>query len=83
MKLRFIGAIAGKLDSEAKKKEMLNAVKANKEEIAKTIQTIKLSNKLIRKLAKELKKLFKKFKKDRELSAKMKCFLSSIRRKNH
>jgi RNA polymerase primary sigma factor len=44
------------LENEAKKKEMLNAVKANKEEISKTIQTIKLSNKFIRKLAKRIEK---------------------------
>ncbi len=48
------------LDSEEKKKEMLDAVKANKEEISKTIQTIKLSNKFIRKLAKRIEKTIQK-----------------------
>jgi len=46
----------GKLDSEEKKREMLHNVKLNKEEIAHTIQTIKLSNKLIRKLGKRIEK---------------------------
>ena len=35
---------------------MLEAVKKNKEEIAKTIESIKLSNKLIRKLGKRIEK---------------------------
>ena len=56
----------GKLDSEEKKREMLNAVKANKEEISKTIQTIKLSNKFIRKLAKRIEKAINKIKEKRE-----------------
>lgn len=46
----------GKLDSEDKKREMLHKVKLNKEEIGNTIQTIKLSNKLIRKLSKRIEK---------------------------
>ena len=49
-----------KLDSESKKKEMLDKVKQNKEEIAKTIQSIKFSNKYIRKLAKRLEKMMLK-----------------------
>ncbi len=57
----------GQLDSEAKKQEMLNAVKANKEEIAKTIQTIKLSNKFIRKLAKRIEKTIQKIRERTEL----------------
>ncbi len=44
------------LADPAKKKEMLDRVKQNKEEISKTIQTIKFSNKLIRKLAKRIEK---------------------------
>ncbi len=55
------------LDSEAKKKEMLNAVKANKEEISKTIQTIKLSNKFIRKLARRIEKTIQKIKERQEV----------------
>lgn len=45
-----------KLQDPAKKKEMLDRVKQNKEQIAQTIQTIKLSTKLIRKLAKRIEK---------------------------
>lgn len=48
------------LDSDAKKKEMLDKVKENKEKIAQTIQTIKFSNKLIRKLGKRVEKLIVK-----------------------
>ena len=54
----------GKLDSEAKKKEMLDKVKQNKEVIAETIQSIKLPTSLLKNLATELKKLFLKFKKN-------------------
>lgn len=50
----------GKLDSTAKKKEMLDKVRKNKEEICTTIQSIKLSNKLIKKLAKRVEKGFSK-----------------------
>lgn len=46
----------GKLDSEAKKQEMLNAVRENKEKIAQTIRSIKVANKLIRKLGKRIEK---------------------------
>lgn len=50
----------GKLDSEAKKKEMLDKVKQNKEKIAETIQSIKISNKLIRKMANRIEKTVNK-----------------------
>lgn len=50
----------GKLDSQAKKEEMLKKVKLNKEEISKTIQTIMLANKLIRKLGKKVEKYVSK-----------------------
>lgn len=45
-----------KLDQDGMKKEMLTKVKHNKELISATIQTIKLSNKLIRKLTKRIEK---------------------------
>jgi RNA polymerase primary sigma factor len=44
-----------------KKKEMLDAVKANKEKIGETIRSIKFSNKLIRKFGKRLEKYINKF----------------------
>lgn len=50
----------GKLDTEAKKKEMLDRVKQNKEKIAETIQSIKISNKLIRKMANRIEKTVNK-----------------------
>ncbi|MBP6869418.1 RNA polymerase sigma factor RpoD [Candidatus Babeliales bacterium] len=46
----------GKLATQADKDEMLNKVKENKEEISTTITSIKLSNKLIRKLGKKVDK---------------------------
>ncbi|HSC25358.1 MAG TPA: RNA polymerase sigma factor RpoD [Candidatus Babeliales bacterium] len=50
-----------KLSDPKKKKEMLDAVKANKENIAATIRTIKFSNKLIRKFCKKIEKYITKF----------------------
>jgi len=46
----------GKLVSQAVKDEMLEKIRLNKEEISATITTIKLSNKLIRKLGKKIDK---------------------------
>ncbi|MBT3455962.1 RNA polymerase sigma factor RpoD [bacterium] len=53
------------LDSEAKKKEMLGAVKKNKMKIAETIQSIKLANKFIRKLGKKIEKGINKIREQR------------------
>ncbi len=50
----------GKLDSDEKKQEMLNKVKLNKEKIAETIQVIKFSNKLLKKLGNRIEKNVKK-----------------------
>jgi len=58
----------GNLDTQAKKDEMLLKVKLNKEEISKTIQSIKLSNKLIRKLGKKIEKYYLKIKEKEEFS---------------
>jgi len=44
-----------------KKKEMLDAVKKNKEKIGETIRTIRFSNKLIRKFCKRIEKYIAKF----------------------
>lgn len=52
----------GKLDSEEKKKEMFDAVKENKEKISKTIQTIRLANKFIRKIGTRIEKALLKIK---------------------
>jgi RNA polymerase primary sigma factor len=49
------------LSDPKKKKEMLDAVKANKEKIGETIRTIRFSNKLIRKFCKKIEKYIIKF----------------------
>ncbi|MGB8467918.1 MAG: RNA polymerase sigma factor RpoD [Candidatus Babeliales bacterium] len=46
----------GKLETEEKKKEMLDKVRKNKEEISAQIQMIKIANKLLRKLSKRIEK---------------------------
>lgn len=50
----------GKLTTDAKKREMLQKVKENKEEISRTILKIRLANKLIKKLGKRLEKYIRK-----------------------
>lgn len=50
----------GKLDSKAKKDEMLQKVRDNKEKIGETIRSIRISNKLIKKLGKKIEKYIKK-----------------------
>ncbi len=64
---KIYASYRGKLDSEAKKKEMLNKIKLNKEHISKAIQSIKLSNKLIRKLGKRIEKALNKINEKQEL----------------
>lgn len=60
----------GKLESASKKKEMLQAVKNNKEAIIAAIKSIKISNKLIKKFAKRIEKnLFKILDKEREATS--------------
>ncbi len=50
----------GNLDSEAKKKEMLQKVRENKDQIAQTIKSIRIANKLIRKMGKRIEKYLAK-----------------------
>lgn len=59
----------GKLDSDATKKEMLAKIKDNKNKISETILSIKLSNKLIRKLGKKIEKLLTKIKERKQFIA--------------
>ncbi len=54
-------AYRSELADPKKKKEMLDAVKANKEKIGETIRTIRFSNKLIRKFCKRIEKYIAKF----------------------
>jgi RNA polymerase primary sigma factor len=71
----------GQLDNEGKKREMLNAVKLNKEEISKTIQTIKLSNKFIKKLGKRIEKTINKIKEKQELIRQSELLLKQYQSK--
>ena len=57
----------GKLDSAKKKDEMLTKVRKNKEKIAETVRSIRLSNKLIRKLGKRIEKYIKKIREKEDL----------------
>lgn len=66
----------GKLDSTEKKDEMLAKVRANKEEIGKTIRSIKLSNKLIKKFEKKIEKFIKKIAEKEELIAEQNKLLN-------
>lgn len=50
----------GKLEDNAVKKEMLNKVKENKENIGEMIRSIKFANKLVRKFASRLEKYIRK-----------------------
>lgn len=62
----------GKLETDAQKKAMLSEVKKNKEEISKKIQTIKFSNKLIRRLIKRIEKALIKIEEKNDLSKQCK-----------
>jgi RNA polymerase primary sigma factor len=50
----------GKLETKTQKTQMLNEVKLNKEKICETIRSIKISNKLIKKLARKIEKYLRK-----------------------
>ncbi len=65
---KIYASYRGKLDSEAKKKEMFKAIQDNKDKISETIQSIKLSNKLIRKLGKRVEKHIAKMQEKEELA---------------
>lgn len=56
-----------KLSSEAMKKEMLQKIKENKEAIVETILSIRITNKLIRKLGKRIDKFLNKIKEREEI----------------
>jgi len=68
----------GKLDSEDKKKEMLQKIRENKEEISRTIKTLKLSNKLIRKLIKKIEKLVTKINEKKDLAIQAERLLAQF-----
>ena len=66
-----------KLTSPEQKTKMLAAVKKNKEAISETIQSIKLSNKLIRKLGKRVEKSLSKIKEKEELIEQLNASIKS------
>ncbi|TET06147.1 RNA polymerase sigma factor RpoD [Candidatus Dependentiae bacterium] len=57
---RIYQSYRGNLDSDGKKKEMLDSVRKNRETIGEKIRSIKLSNKLLRKFGKKIEKYIKK-----------------------
>lgn len=68
----------GTLTTDAKKAEMLQKVKENKEEIGKTIQKIKLSNKLIKKLGKKIEKFIRKMQEKEQFIQEAKASLEGF-----
>lgn len=66
------------LSSDAKKKEMLDKVKKNKEAIAKTIQSIKITNKFIRKIGKKIEKFLQKVAEKEEIIKTSQVFVDQI-----
>ena len=70
-----------RLSSEETKKEMLSKIKENKEKIAETILSIKLSNKLIRKLGKKIEKLLTKIKERKEFIESTDKTISELKKK--
>lgn len=57
---RIYTSYRDKLTNDKKKQEMLLAVRQNREQISLTIQTIKLSNKIVRKFAKRIERIIYK-----------------------
>lgn len=70
----------GKLETQADKDEMLNKIKENKEEISATITSIKLSNKLIRKLGKKVDKGISKILDRRRFIEKTTATIASLKK---
>ncbi len=70
----------GQLTSDEKKKEMLNAVQENKDAISNTIQSIKFSNKLIKKLGRKIEKNIEKINERRLLINKCQDRLTEIKK---
>ena len=73
------------LDSDAKKKEMLAAVEANKKKVAEAIKEIKLSNKQIRKFGKKIERgvsrIQERIDENNECEEKLK-FYRNVKKKN-
>lgn len=70
-----------KLSSDSAKKEMLGKIKENKEKIGETILSIKLSNKLIRKLGKKIEKLLTKIRERKQFIASVDETIAELKKK--
>lgn len=70
-----------KLSSEKSKKEMLDKIKENKDNVSKTILSIKLANKLIRKLGRKIEKLLTKIVERKQFIAQIDTAMSGLKRK--
>lgn len=66
------------IKNKKKKEEMLVNIEKNKENIQKTIQEIRLSNKVIRRLGSKIEKLIKKIDEKRENIEKYNIYLSKL-----
>lgn len=72
----------GKLDTPESKKEMLEAISKNKDDIANTIKSIKISNKYIRKLGKRIEKSLQKIKEKEFLVKESYNLLENLKKEN-
>ncbi|OGB97663.1 RNA polymerase sigma factor RpoD [candidate division TM6 bacterium RIFCSPHIGHO2_12_FULL_36_22] len=61
----------GKLTTDAKKKEMLDAIQNNKIDIIETIKSIRFANKLIRKFGRKIEKIITKIKESIETNKQL------------
>ncbi|HJM69171.1 MAG TPA: RNA polymerase sigma factor RpoD [Candidatus Babeliales bacterium] len=61
----------GKLTTDAKKKEMLDAIQKNKADIVTTIKSIRFANKLIRKFGRKIEKIIFKIKENIDTNKKL------------
>lgn len=70
------------LADEHKKREMLQRVKENKELISQKIQSIKFSNKLIRKLGKRIEKIISKINEKKETITALQSQMQELKKTN-
>ncbi len=69
----------GKLDTKAQKTKMLKEVEQNKDKISETIRSIKMANKLIRKLARKIEKYIAKIDEKEELIKQSEIHLAELK----
>lgn len=80
--IKIYHSFRDKLTTAEQKQKMLAAVKENKDAIAETIQSIKLSNKLIRKLGKRVEKALSKIKEKEDLIVELDEAIAAYNVKN-